>query len=106
MKNHKQQQQQQQMMQPGVAAAEKVAAMANNTTPMQQQVDMDTMNKIVLKLLNQLEIKFPGKTSQQSRLILAKVNAKFEEYKPKLANYWMVKLDDAKRAKVNKYDDK
>lgn len=29
-----------------------------------------------------------------------KIYYKLEAYKPKLGNYWMVKLDDAKRVKV------
>lgn len=34
-------------------------------------------------------------------MFLCKIYTKFEMYKPKLANYWMAKLDDAKRNKVN-----
>ena len=53
-----------------------------------------------LKLLYELEIKFPGKTSQQTTALLQKFYAKFEASQSKLGNYWMAKLDDAKRIKI------
>ena len=56
----------------------------------------------VLKLLNQLEIKFPGKNNDQTKLLISTIYSKLETYKPKLANYWMIKLDDSKRSKVSK----
>jgi hypothetical protein len=67
----------------------------NNTS-----INTNSLNIAVLKLLNQLEIKFPGKSSQQTKNILNKLYSRLEFYKPKIANYWMVKLDDAKRSKV------
>ncbi len=66
-------------------------------------VSTNSLNIAVLKLLNQLEIKFPGKSSQQTKNILNKLYSRLEFYKPKIANYWMVKLDDAKRSKVSIY---
>lgn len=54
----------------------------------------------VLKLLNQLEIKFPGKNNDQTKVLINSIYSKLETYKPKLANYWMIKLDDSKRAKI------
>jgi hypothetical protein len=54
----------------------------------------------VLKLLTQLEIKFPGKNNEQTKLLTNAIYSKLEAYKPKLANYWMIKLDDSKRSKV------
>lgn len=61
----------------------------------------DKLTLAALKLLNELEIKFPGKTDQQTRALMQKFYSNFEIYKPKLGNYWMAKLDDAKRTKVN-----
>ncbi|RNA02921.1 tubulin polyglutamylase TTLL7 isoform X1 [Brachionus plicatilis] len=62
--------------------------------------NISTLTIACLKLLNQLEIKFPGKTNQQTRNILQKIYSKLDSYKPKLADYWMVKLDDSKRTKI------
>lgn len=62
--------------------------------------NLATLTVAVLKLLNQLEIKFPGKSSEDTKSILSKIYSKFDLYKPKLADYWMVKLDDTKRIKV------
>jgi len=62
--------------------------------------NLATLTVAVLKLLNQLEIKFPGKTSEDTKNILSKIYSKFDVYRPKLADYWMVKLDDTKRIKV------
>lgn len=63
----------------------------------------DKLTLAALKLLNELEIKFPGKTDQQTRALMQKFYSNFEIYKPKLGNYWMAKLDDAKRTKVNDF---
>lgn len=73
--------------------------------PIQGQEDLSknnisTLNVACLKLLNQLEIKFPGKTNQQTKNILQKIYSKMDSFKPKLADYWMVKLDDSKRTKI------
>ncbi len=37
---------------------------------------------------------------EETKLVLNKLYSRLEFYKPKIANYWMVKLDDAKRSKV------
>jgi hypothetical protein len=55
----------------------------------------------VFKMLLQLEIKFPGKSPHQARTFLNEIYARFEDHKQNIGNYWMVKLDDAKRAKVS-----
>ena len=62
--------------------------------------NLSKLTTAVLKLLNQLEIKFPGKNSDQTRMLVNTIYSKLDAYKPKLANYWMVKLDDSKRTKV------
>lgn len=62
--------------------------------------NISTLTIACLKLLKQLEIKFPGKTNLQARSILQKIYSKIDYYKPKLADYWMIKLDDCKRTKI------
>lgn len=62
--------------------------------------NLATLTIAVLKLLNQLEIKFPGKTDHHTKHMLQKIYSQLEFYRPKLGNYWMVKLDDAKRNKI------
>ena len=68
-----------------------------------EEISENNLSKLtiaVLKLLNQLEIKFPGKNNEQTKLLTSAIYSKLEAYKPKLANYWMIKLDDSKRSKV------
>jgi hypothetical protein len=69
----------------------------------QEEISENNLSKLtiaVLKLLNQLEIKFPGKNNDQTKALTSAIYSKLEAYKPKLANYWMIKLDDSKRSKV------
>jgi len=69
----------------------------------QEEISENNLSKLtiaVLKLLNQLEIKFPGKNNDQTKALTQAIYSKLEAYKPKLANYWMIKLDDSKRSKV------
>jgi hypothetical protein len=68
-----------------------------------EEITSDTLTMLtdaILKLLLQLEIKFPGKTSKETKQMLNRIYSKLEMYTPHLANYWMVKLDDKKRLKV------
>jgi hypothetical protein len=64
------------------------------------QSHVEKLNVAALKLLNELVIKFPGKSDAQTASLLQKFYSKFEVYKPKLGAYWMAKLDDSKRSKI------
>lgn len=79
--------------------------------------DEENMKK-TLSALNEMHIKFPGKTDEEAELILDKVknmlplqisihhivffqmNENWKFHKPRIASYWLVKLDSIKRRKV------
>jgi hypothetical protein len=97
----KQHQAKQQNEKAGLASASTSnTAIKDENEEANSNISTNSLNVAVMKLLNQLEIKFPGKSSQQTKNILNKLYSRLEFYKPKIANYWMVKLDDAKRTKV------
>ncbi|XP_013397848.1 tubulin polyglutamylase TTLL7 isoform X2 [Lingula anatina] len=53
-----------------------------------------------LSLLNDMKIKFPGKTDEEAEWILDKIQENWKFHKPRIASYWLVKLDSIKRRKV------
>jgi hypothetical protein len=80
-----------------------VTESSNGGNAANEEISENNLSKLtiaVLKLLNQLEIKFPGKNNDQTKALTSAIYSKLEAYKPKLANYWMIKLDDSKRSKV------
>ena len=48
-----------------------------------------------------MRIKFPGKTDDEAEDILDKLMADWKFHKPRVASYWLVKLDSIKRRKVS-----
>ena len=50
--------------------------------------------------LSELNIKFPGKTQEEATEILNSILDNWSYHKPRVANYWLVKLDATKRHKV------
>ncbi|CAD5111784.1 DgyrCDS1059 [Dimorphilus gyrociliatus] len=56
--------------------------------------------KRTLSALNDMRIKFPGKTDEEAEFILDKMNENWKFHKPRIASYWLVKLDSIKRRKV------
>ncbi|KAL3870089.1 hypothetical protein ACJMK2_042702 [Sinanodonta woodiana] len=50
--------------------------------------------------LNDMRIKFPGKSDQEADIILDKLHENWKFHKPRIASYWLVKLDSIKRRKV------
>ncbi|XP_045158569.1 tubulin polyglutamylase TTLL7-like [Mercenaria mercenaria] len=53
-----------------------------------------------LQALNDMRIKFPGKSDQEADTILDKLYENWKFHKPRIASYWLVKLDSIKRRKV------
>ena len=75
------------------------------------QEDTDAVNKaikekeeelvgILLNSLQEMRIKFPGKTDEEAEEILDKIMTEWKHHKPRVASYWLVKLDSIKRRKV------
>ncbi|XP_071844144.1 uncharacterized protein [Apostichopus japonicus] len=59
----------------------------------------ETMGK-TLDALNEMKIKFPGKTDGEAKDILDHIMEHWKYHKPRIASYWLVKLDSIKRRKV------
>lgn len=53
-----------------------------------------------LDALNEMKIKFPGKTDEEAKDILDQIMEHWKYHKPRIASYWLVKLDSIKRRKV------
>jgi len=53
-----------------------------------------------LMALDRTRIKFPGKTDEEADVLIDNIMENWREHKPKIAHYWLVQLDTAKRKKV------
>ncbi|XP_069127593.1 tubulin polyglutamylase TTLL7-like isoform X2 [Argopecten irradians] len=60
----------------------------------------DELTRKTLVALNEMRIKFPGKSDQEAEFILDKLHENWKFHKPRIASYWLVKLDSIKRRKV------
>ncbi|NWZ77786.1 TTLL7 polyglutamylase, partial [Poecile atricapillus] len=58
------------------------------------------LTKETLLLINDLRVKFPGKTNEESELIIEDIMDNWKYHKTKVSSYWLVKLDSAKQRKV------
>ncbi|XP_027754169.1 tubulin polyglutamylase TTLL7 isoform X2 [Empidonax traillii] len=58
------------------------------------------LTKETLLLINDMRIKFPGKSDEETELIIEDIMDNWKYHKPKVSFYWMVKLDPAKQRKV------
>ncbi|NXV07609.1 TTLL7 polyglutamylase, partial [Cettia cetti] len=58
------------------------------------------LTKETLLLINDLKVKFPGKTNEESELIIEDIMDNWKYHKTKVSSYWLVKLDSAKQRKV------
>lgn len=55
---------------------------------------------LLLASVQDMRIKFPGKTDEEAEQILDKIITDWKFHKPRVASYWLVKLDSIKRRKV------
>ncbi|XP_056671402.1 tubulin polyglutamylase TTLL7 isoform X2 [Monodelphis domestica] len=53
-----------------------------------------------LLILRDMKIRFPGKTDEESERIIEDIMENWKYHKPKVASYWLIKLDSAKQRKV------
>ncbi|XP_034035050.1 tubulin polyglutamylase TTLL7 [Thalassophryne amazonica] len=51
-------------------------------------------------VLNTMRIRFPGKTEEEAEAVLDEILDNWKYHKPKVASYWLVKLDSTKQRKV------
>ncbi|CAN0207671.1 unnamed protein product [Bubo scandiacus] len=58
------------------------------------------LTKETLLFINDMRIKFPGKTDEESELIIEDIMDNWKYHKTKVASYWLVKLDSVKQRKV------
>ncbi|XP_070563404.1 LOW QUALITY PROTEIN: tubulin polyglutamylase TTLL7-like [Ptychodera flava] len=60
----------------------------------------EEMTKKTCSALTDMRIKFPGKTDEEAEVILQQLQDNWKFHKPRIASYWLVKLDSIKRRKV------
>ncbi|XP_077981014.1 tubulin polyglutamylase TTLL7-like [Glandiceps talaboti] len=60
----------------------------------------EEMTKKTCVALSDMRIKFPGKTDEEAEIILQQLQDNWKFHKPRIASYWLVKLDSIKRRKV------
>ncbi|XP_038649599.1 tubulin polyglutamylase TTLL7 [Scyliorhinus canicula] len=60
----------------------------------------EEMTKEMLVALNAMRIKFPGKSNEEAEVLLDEILDNWKYHKPKVASYWLVKLDSTKQRKV------
>ncbi|XP_029938471.1 tubulin polyglutamylase TTLL7 isoform X2 [Salarias fasciatus] len=53
-----------------------------------------------LAVLTSMRIRFPGKTEEEAEAVLDEILDNWKYHKPKVASYWLVKLDSTKQRKV------
>ncbi|KAM9797563.1 tubulin polyglutamylase TTLL7 isoform 4-T4 [Syngnathus typhle] len=53
-----------------------------------------------LTALTAMRIRFPGKTEEEAEAVLDEILDNWKYHKPKVASYWLVKLDSTKQRKV------
>ncbi|XP_077462657.1 tubulin polyglutamylase TTLL7 isoform X1 [Stigmatopora argus] len=53
-----------------------------------------------LTALMAIRIRFPGKTEEEAEIVLDEILDNWKYHKPKVASYWLVKLDSTKQRKV------
>ncbi|KAM6921452.1 tubulin polyglutamylase TTLL7 [Xenentodon cancila] len=53
-----------------------------------------------LAALTAMRIRFPGKTEEEAEAVLDEIHDNWRYHKPKVASYWLVKLDSTKQRKV------
>ncbi|XP_064003965.1 tubulin polyglutamylase TTLL7 isoform X1 [Pogoniulus pusillus] len=58
------------------------------------------LTKETLLIISDMRIKFPGKTDEESELIIEDIMDNWKHHKTKVASYWLVKLDSVKQRKV------
>ncbi|XP_048832720.1 tubulin polyglutamylase TTLL7 isoform X2 [Brienomyrus brachyistius] len=58
------------------------------------------LTRQTLAALNEMRIRFAGKSEEEAEMLLNEILDNWKYHKPKVASYWLVKLDSTKQRKV------
>uniref|UniRef100_A0A8B9IT96 Tubulin polyglutamylase TTLL7 n=1 Tax=Amazona collaria TaxID=241587 RepID=A0A8B9IT96_9PSIT len=58
------------------------------------------LTKETLLIINDMRMKFPGKTDEESEFIIEDIMDNWKYHKTKVASYWLIKLDSVKQRKI------
>uniref|UniRef100_A0A4W5JTM8 Tubulin tyrosine ligase-like family, member 7 n=1 Tax=Hucho hucho TaxID=62062 RepID=A0A4W5JTM8_9TELE len=74
---------------------------STHRVPHSSSLDQETeLTRQSLAALSAMRIRFPGKTEEEAEAVLDEILDNWKYHKPKVASYWLVKLDSTKQRKV------
>uniref|UniRef100_A0A8C2CTR1 Tubulin tyrosine ligase-like family, member 7 n=1 Tax=Cyprinus carpio TaxID=7962 RepID=A0A8C2CTR1_CYPCA len=68
-------------------------------TPLSKEQEAELMQQ-TLAALGEMRIRYPGKSEEEAEAVLDEILNNWKYHKPKVASYWLVKLDATKQRKV------
>ncbi|XP_051529220.1 tubulin polyglutamylase TTLL7 isoform X2 [Myxocyprinus asiaticus] len=68
-------------------------------TPLSKEQEAELMQQTVAAL-GEMRIRYPGKSEEEAEAVLDEILNNWKYHKPKVASYWLVKLDATKQRKV------
>ncbi|XP_051956847.1 tubulin polyglutamylase TTLL7-like [Xyrauchen texanus] len=68
-------------------------------TPLSKEQEAELMQQTVAAL-GEMRIRYPGKSEEEAEAVLDEILNNWKNHKPKVASYWLVKLDATKQRKV------
>ncbi|XP_073682042.1 tubulin polyglutamylase TTLL7-like [Garra rufa] len=68
-------------------------------TPLSKEREAELMQQ-TLAALGEMRIRYPGKSEEEAEAVLDEILNNWKYHKPKVASYWLVKLDATKQRKV------
>ncbi|XP_051768360.1 tubulin polyglutamylase TTLL7 isoform X2 [Ctenopharyngodon idella] len=72
---------------------------AQGETPLSKEQEAELMQQ-TLAALGEMRIRYPGKSEEEAEAVLDEILNNWKYHKPKVASYWLVKLDATKQRKV------
>lgn len=72
---------------------------AQGETPLSKEQEAELMQQ-TLTALGEMRIRYPGKSEEEAEAMLDEILNNWKYHKPKVASYWLVKLDATKQRKV------
>ncbi|XP_061095410.1 tubulin polyglutamylase TTLL7 isoform X1 [Conger conger] len=76
------------------------ASMAKPLLNLRTKEQEEELTRQTLAALNEMRIRFPGKNEEEAEMVLDDILDNWKYHKPKVASYWLVKLDSTKQRKV------
>uniref|UniRef100_A0A7N6AY41 Tubulin tyrosine ligase-like family, member 7 n=1 Tax=Anabas testudineus TaxID=64144 RepID=A0A7N6AY41_ANATE len=74
-----------------------IVSHSNHTKSKEQEAELVRQT---VAALTAMRIRFPGKTEEEAEAVLDEILDNWKYHKPKVASYWLVKLDSTKQRKV------